>query len=166
MNMIVNNIDDLQIVAVLDWEWSYAGPQELFWSPPLWLLGEHPVSWEDGVDDSRVSRYHEHLDIFIAVMQEEEAKLPSSTDEDLPSVILRKKQQDGSLWFYHIMHEPYNGPNNVPFSRLRASIPDFDELAAALSTEETDAFVQLKLKHLQRYEEELAETKRRYPDFV
>lgn len=166
MNMIVNNIDDLQIVAVLDWEWSYAGPQELFWSPPLWLLGQHPVCWEDGVDNSRVSKYHDHLDIFIAVMQEEEAKILSSTGEDLPSVILRKKQQDGSLWFYHIMHEAYNGPNNVPFSHLRASVPDFDELAAAVSTKETEAFVQMKLKHLERYKEELAETKRRYPDFV
>lgn len=32
MNMMVNNANNLHIVAVLDWEWSYAGPRELFWS--------------------------------------------------------------------------------------------------------------------------------------
>lgn len=99
-------------------------------------------------------------------MQEEEAKILNSTSEDLPSVVLRRKQQDGSLWFYHIMHEAYNGPNNVPYSRLRASVPDFDELSAAVSKTDTEAFVQMKLKHLERYEEELAETERRHPDFV
>ncbi|KAF2207364.1 hypothetical protein CERZMDRAFT_115222 [Cercospora zeae-maydis SCOH1-5] len=79
MNMIVNNTMDLRIVAVLDWEWSYAGPQELFWSPPLWLLGQHPVCWEDGFEDSRLSRYHRNLDILIKVMQEEEVNILKST---------------------------------------------------------------------------------------
>lgn len=167
MNMMVNNVDDLEVVAVLDWEWSYAGPSELFWSPPLWLLGQHPVCWEDGVDNSRVSRYHEHLDVLIAVLQEEEAKiLPKRPGDELPSVLLRNKQHDGSMWFYHLMHEAYHGPNTVPFSHLRAAVSDFDELAAAVSREETEAFVQMKMKHLQSYAEKLAETKRRYPEWV
>lgn len=163
---MVNNSEDLQIMAVVDWEWSYAGPQELFWSPPLWLLGEHPICWENGVDDTRLSRYHHNLDILIKVMQEEEAKILTSTPDCLPSVLLRNQQQDGSFWFYHIMHEAYNGPTTVPSRHLRAAVPDFDELAAAVSKEETEAFVQMKLKHLECYEEELARTKRRLPGFV
>ncbi|THW50972.1 hypothetical protein D6D21_01689 [Aureobasidium pullulans] len=166
-NMMVDNAEDLNIVAVLDWEWSYAGPQELFWSPPLWLLGQPPASWEDGHDDSRLSRYNKYLDIWIRVVQEEEQKvLDISTgddhDKELPSVLLRKQRRDGSMWFYHIMQEAFNGPNSVPFSRLREAVPDFEELAAAVSKEDTEAFVKMKMEHKDRYEKDLAEMKERY----
>lgn len=166
MNMIVNNSDDLRVVAVLDWEWSYAGPQELFWSPPNWLVGGHPACWEKGSNDPRLSRYQHYLDILIKVMQEEETKLPYMQGEELPSVLLRKRRQDGSMWFYHIMQEACNGPTTLPFDRLRASVPDYEELAAAVPKEETEAFVQMKLEHLKRYEDELAEMKRRHPDVL
>ncbi|CAD0031304.1 unnamed protein product, partial [Aureobasidium pullulans] len=166
-NMMVDNAEDLNIVAVLDWEWSYAGPQELFWSPPLWLLGQPPASWEDGHDDSRLSRYNKYLDIWIRVIQEEEQKvLDSSTGDDhhveRPSGLLQKQRQGGSMWFYHIMQEAFNGPNSVPFSRLREAVPDFEELAAAVSKEDTEAFVKMKMEHKDRYEKDLAEMKERY----
>lgn len=162
MNMMVNNEEDLQIVAVLDWEWSYSGPSELFWSPPLWLLGQHPVYWEDG--DLRLTRYFKNLDLWIQIMQQEEGILNDGTnnDTDLPSAIIRKHQKEGSMWFFHIMHEANLGPTSVPFARLRASVSDYCKLAAAVSVEKTEEFVQLKLEHLQRYEEELAEAKRRH----
>ncbi|THZ82486.1 hypothetical protein D6C84_05769 [Aureobasidium pullulans] len=166
-NMMVDNAEDLNIVAVLDREWSYADPQELFWSPPLWLLGQPPASWEDGHDDSRLSRYNKYLDIWIRVIQEEEQKvLDSSTgddhDKELPSVLLQKQRQDGSMWFYHIMQEAFNGPNSIPFSRLREAVPDFEELAAAISKEDAEAFVRKKMEHKDRYEKDLAEMKERY----
>ncbi|KAH8590402.1 hypothetical protein B0O99DRAFT_676005 [Bisporella sp. PMI_857] len=43
--MIVNNERDLKIVGVIDWEWSYAGPCQLFCSPPHWLLLDSPNYW-------------------------------------------------------------------------------------------------------------------------
>ena len=46
-NMIVNSAEDLEIVAVIDWEWSYAGPLQLFWSPPRWLLIQTPNTWSE-----------------------------------------------------------------------------------------------------------------------
>lgn len=167
MNMIVNNADDLQIVAVVDWEWSYAGPQEISWSPPRWLVGQSPTMWVDkGPDDPLLSRYQHYLDILIKVLQEEETKLDCIAGDELPSVLMRRKQQDGSMWFYHIMQEALNGPTTVVFAGLRASVPDYEKLAAAVSKEETEAFVQMKLEHLKRYEAELAEMKRRHPDIV
>ncbi|KAH9841293.1 hypothetical protein Tdes44962_MAKER07796 [Teratosphaeria destructans] len=60
-NMIVNNAVDLQIVAVVDWEWSYAGPIELLWSAPRWLLVQSPSMWEDR---SILARYNKYLEIF------------------------------------------------------------------------------------------------------
>ncbi|OBW63590.1 MAG: Uncharacterized protein AUREO_063440 [Aureobasidium pullulans] len=167
--MMVDNAEDLNIVAVLDWEWSYAGPQELFWSPPLWLLGQHPASWEDGVDDTRLSRYDKHLDILTRVIQEEEANVLSNGSGDdrrnqLPSVMLQRKRQNGSMWFYHIMQEAFNGPNSVPFCRLRESVSDFEELSAAVPQGEIEAFVRMKMEHKERYEKDLAEMKERHGD--
>jgi hypothetical protein len=160
--MIVNNREDLQIIAVLDWEWSYSGPSELFWSPPVWLLGRHPVHWQD--DDPLQSQYLKNLDLWIEIMQEEEGELNNGTDDDvstdLPSTIIRKQRQDGSMWFYHIIQEANNGPTSLPFGGLQASVPDYLKLAAEVSEEKIEEFVRLKMDHLQRYEEELAQVLR------
>ena len=66
------------------------------------------------------------------------------------------------MWFYHIMQEAFNGPNSIPFSRLREAVPDFEELAAAVSKEDTEAFVKMKMEHKDHYEKDLAEMKERY----
>ncbi|KAK9440300.1 Protein kinase-like domain protein [Metarhizium brunneum] len=36
---------NLQIVAVIDWEFSYAAPSEFTFAPPWWLLIEQPEYW-------------------------------------------------------------------------------------------------------------------------
>lgn len=64
------------------------------------------------------------------------------------------------------MQKAFNGPTTVPFDRLRTSVPDYEELAAAVSREETETFVQMKIQHLKRYEDELTEMKRRHPDVL
>jgi aminoglycoside phosphotransferase (APT) family kinase protein len=33
-NILVNNATDLKIVAVVDWEWAYAAPYQMLYSPP------------------------------------------------------------------------------------------------------------------------------------
>jgi len=43
--MIVNTERDLKIVGVIDRELSYAGPSQLFYSPPPWLLLDLPIYW-------------------------------------------------------------------------------------------------------------------------
>lgn len=40
-NVLVNK--SLQIVGVIDWEFTYVAPVELFHAPPWWLLLEQPV---------------------------------------------------------------------------------------------------------------------------
>lgn len=37
--------DTLEILAVMDWEWTYAGPYQFLFSPPPWLILENPTSW-------------------------------------------------------------------------------------------------------------------------
>lgn len=37
-SLIVRSEEDLTIVGVVDFEWSYVGPAQLFGSAPCWLL--------------------------------------------------------------------------------------------------------------------------------
>jgi hypothetical protein len=54
-NTIVNNEQDLKIVAVIDWEWSYTAPVQLANSTPSWLLIESPNAWSSV--DERLTRF-------------------------------------------------------------------------------------------------------------
>lgn len=150
--MIVNNADDLEIVAVIDWEWSYAGPEELLWSPPRWLVLEIPNVWSSQ-KTGNLTRYNKYFEIFAQMIEEQEGDVLGEELDPArrPSTLLRQRQQDGSAWFYHIIRESFNGPNLMPFAQLRAAVPDFDELANAIPKEEVEAFVQMKMTHLQHY---------------
>ena len=65
-NMIVKNAQDLKVVAVVDWEWTYAGPCQLFWSAPRWLVIEPLVNWGSGHDKIRL-RYEKYLRGFAYI---------------------------------------------------------------------------------------------------
>ncbi|MCJ1422366.1 hypothetical protein MMC29_000246 [Sticta canariensis] len=88
-NMIVDNAQNLKIVAVIDWEWTYAGPYQLFWSPPRWLLIQPPNSWE--VSDERLSRYHRYLELYMRILGEEEVRVLGAdiNPEERPSKMMR-----------------------------------------------------------------------------
>ena len=43
-NLIVQGKEDLTVVGVVDLEWSYIGPAQLFGSAPWWLLQDRPVN--------------------------------------------------------------------------------------------------------------------------
>lgn len=77
-NILVNR--DLRIVAICDWEWSYTAPYEIFSSAPSWLILRNPDAWTQtyrfdapGPDDL-LSLYKRKLDLFLTVMEEEEAR--------------------------------------------------------------------------------------------
>lgn len=100
-------------------------------------------------------------------MQEEEIRMPCDASDSLPSVLLRRSRDGGSMWFYHIMQEAFNGPDYVPFRRLQASVPNFEALAeGAVSQNEVNSFVRMKIGNLEQYKEQLAETKRRHVNIL
>ncbi|KAE9964324.1 hypothetical protein BLS_008454 [Venturia inaequalis] len=153
-NMMVNNTKDLKIVAVFDWEWSYAGPYQLFCCPPRWLVFDRPNQW--AYEDERLQRYIKYLDILIQALEKEEV----DTSQDVAPMeerlsTMMKGQKGGQMWFHHIIWEGFNGPTCVPFQKLRAAVPDFDELAAAIPEEEIDEFVKTKMQHLIDYKNKL-----------
>lgn len=66
------------------------------------------------------------------------------------------------MWFHHLIWEGFNGPTNVPCEQLRAAVPDFEKLVAAVSKIEADAFVKMKMQHLAEYKVLVAKKKKWY----
>lgn len=149
--MIVNNERDLQIVGVIDWEWSYAGPCQLFSSPPHWLLLDSPNHWFKD-DEDVASRYEKSLEMFLTILEEEEGVTLSDIplDERL-SALMRECKEDGRMWFHYIIRQGFNGPDMLVWERLRAATPDFDQLVESVSEAEITSFVGEKMLALAKY---------------
>ncbi|KAJ5146129.1 uncharacterized protein N7515_000693 [Penicillium bovifimosum] len=61
--------ENMQIVGVVDWEFTYAAPVEFSYAPPWWLLIEKPEYWSKGIEDwTRVFDYR--LKTFLKVMKD------------------------------------------------------------------------------------------------
>ncbi|KAI1172663.1 hypothetical protein F4777DRAFT_495602 [Nemania sp. FL0916] len=163
MNLIVNNEQDLKVIAVIDWEWSYAAPAQMAHSMPLWLLVEPPTVWTC-VDDGTLTRFNEVLELYTRILKEEEQNVIGAhvNERAKPSALLKKDQEQGRQWFHCILIHGFNGPTCVPFVKLREETADWDELAAAVPEDEITAFVEKKCADLQTYKMQLAETEERY----
>ncbi|ATY67444.1 kinase-like domain [Cordyceps militaris] len=58
---------NMDIVCVIDWEFSYAAPSEYTFAPPWWLLLEQPEYWDNGFDDW-LENYERRLPTFLRAM--------------------------------------------------------------------------------------------------
>ncbi|KAM0812778.1 hypothetical protein AB5N19_12769 [Seiridium cardinale] len=161
-NMIVNNEKDLEIIAVVDWEWSYTAPAQMVDSTPSWLLIESPNAWPSV--DKRFARFQKNLELFTRILKEEEEKVLGTDvpEDETPSGILGECQKQGRQWFHHLLLRGFNGPNCVPFIKLREETEDWDKLVSAIPEEDIEAFVEKKVADLQTYEKQLGETQERY----
>ncbi|TGJ85061.1 hypothetical protein E0Z10_g3675 [Xylaria hypoxylon] len=161
-NMIVDNEQDLKIIAVIDWEWSYAAPAQVVHSTPSWLLIESPNNWPSV--DEKLVRFNKYLELYTRILEEEEQKVLGDNvrEDEKPSVLLRECQRQGRQWFHFILLRGFNGPSCVPFVKLREETADWDELVSAIPEDKIKAFVQKKVADLQRYETQLADTQERY----
>nr|POE61560.1 hypothetical protein CFP56_77977 [Quercus suber] len=156
-DMIVDSTKYLKIVAVIDWEWSYAGPEELLWSPPRWLVLEASNAWSTSTEDN-LTRYNKYFEMYVKMIEEQEVNILGEhlSMDKRPSALLRQRHQDGSAWFYYIIRDSFNGPTLMPWVQLRAAVPDFDEMVKSISQEELETFVSMKIDHLKLYSTLLA----------
>ncbi|TWU72580.1 hypothetical protein ED733_002516 [Metarhizium rileyi] len=70
------------IVGVIDWEFSYAAPNEFTFAPPWRLLLEQPEYWTEGLDNW-IERYESCLPIFLEAMEDcEDAAIASGKIQD------------------------------------------------------------------------------------
>ncbi|OAA44789.1 Protein kinase-like domain protein [Metarhizium rileyi] len=91
---------DLQIVAVIDWEFSYAAPSEFTFAPPWWLLVEQPEYWDKGLADW-TEKYEHCLAIFLRAMVDcEDASIASGGlhEEQRLSGKMRESWASGDFW--------------------------------------------------------------------
>lgn len=160
-NLIVRSKEDLTVVGVVDLEWSYIGPAQLFGSAPWWLLQDRPVNsaWDcDNNEPPKVAaRYFRYLEIFKHVLEEEEAKMPGHEDKEL-SYLVKWSQDSGAMWLHMLLSAGFNDQCSFPFTQLRRHVgakewarreKEFDNRA------ELAAFAAQKVRKLDEYDEAL-----------
>lgn len=155
-NMIVNNATDLKIVAVLDWEWTYTAPYQMFYSPPRWLSMKKPIYWQQP-NGSEFTQYKACLEIFLRELEQEESErnkgLPHFELRETLSGLMRQSMADGKFWYHELLYACFTGAENTAWKAICNMHPDHDELAP-ISEPELDSFVEKKMDQLREYEAE------------
>ncbi|PQK17141.1 hypothetical protein BB8028_0007g03400 [Beauveria bassiana] len=95
---------NLQINGVIDWEFSYAAPNEFTFAPPWWLLLEQPEHWKQGIDDWS-EKYEARLTTFLKAMADCEDVMIASGQlqeggERLSSK-MRESWASGDFWIVY-----------------------------------------------------------------
>ncbi|PBP16941.1 hypothetical protein BUE80_DR012316 [Diplocarpon rosae] len=149
-NMIVKSEQDLTVVGVVDLEWSYVGPAQLFGSAPWWLLQDRLNNWDTDLDGWEVleilARYQSYLEIFKRVLDEEEEKMPGA--EKALSDLVRCSENSGAMWLHMMLSWGFNHRYSLPFSQLRLHRGEekWDQLEKPFyETEEMDRFTEQKM---------------------
>lgn len=92
--------EDLTVVGVVDLEWSYIRPAQLFGSAPWWLLQDRPVNsaWNSNGDEPPkiAARYFRYLDIITSILEDGESKLPGHEQKEL-STLVKWSQASGAM---------------------------------------------------------------------
>ncbi|KAG8407868.1 hypothetical protein J3458_020179 [Metarhizium acridum] len=91
---------NLNIVGVIDWEFSYAAPNEFTFAPPWWLLLEQPEYWKEGLDDW-IEKYEHRLKVFLKAMVDcEDAAIASGKlqEHQRLSCKMRESWATGDFW--------------------------------------------------------------------
>jgi hypothetical protein len=111
-NVLIN--EHLQIIGVVDWEFTYAAPVEFSHAPPWWLLLEQPVYWPDGMEPwTKV--YGSRLQTFLKVLTRTggPGHRPQQTErEQRLSGPMQQSWESGDFWV------TYAARNNFAFNAV------------------------------------------------
>ncbi|KAL2871409.1 phosphotransferase family protein [Aspergillus lucknowensis] len=104
-NVLLN--ENMQIVGVVDWEFTYAAPAEFSYAPPWWLLIEKPEYWPKGIEDwTTVFDYR--LKTFLKVMKNREdiaIQEGRLTEDQRLSGHMGQSWESGDFWImYAVLH--------------------------------------------------------------
>ncbi|KAF2759875.1 hypothetical protein EJ05DRAFT_531274 [Pseudovirgaria hyperparasitica] len=156
-NVIVRSEDDLTIVGIVDLEWSYIGPAQLFGSAPWWLLGRRLVDVDTRYDEDHpetTARYLKYLEIFKRVLGEEEARMPGYDRRNELSKLVQWSESSGAMWLHMLLSVGFNHPKNLPCVQLEQHIGSkkWGALLQQSAGPEMDVFVEEKVVQLAQYE--------------
>lgn len=155
-NLIVKSDEDLTIVGVVDLEWSYVGPAQLFASAPWWLLQDRPINPQWDCDDNQppdvAARYFKHLEIYKRVLEEEEVKRPGHEKKEV-SGLVKWSEASGAMWLHMLLSCGFNDTYSFPFTQLRqhVGIDKWTSQRSAVHPEEVETFVVQKTLQLEQY---------------
>lgn len=91
---------NMQIVGVIDWEFTYAAPVEFSYSPPWWLLIEQPEYWPDGISNWK-DIYGSRLKTFLNAMEDVEDKAMAMgrlREDQRLSLKMKASWDSGDFW--------------------------------------------------------------------
>lgn len=91
---------DHRIVAVIDWEFTYAAPAEFTYSPPSWLLLVTPEEWDGGLDDW-AAKYEPRFETFLRVLEAKEREFSTQgrlNESQVLSTHMRRSWETGDFW--------------------------------------------------------------------
>ncbi|KAJ5225884.1 hypothetical protein N7468_007109 [Penicillium chermesinum] len=158
-NVIVRSKDDLTIAGVVDIEWVYAGPAQLFGSAPWWLLLDRPVNdewdFEAGEAPKATDRYFKCLEVFIRVLEEEETRMKESGQRELTELV-KWSRDEGAMWLHMLLSSGFFDDLTFPCMQLRnyKGAQWWDQCMKEYGhTEEVEKFVVDKMKDLAAYDE-------------
>jgi len=153
-NILVNNYKDLQIVAVVDWEWSWAAPYQMLYSPPRWLLLKPPIDWDREQLPELMERYKSCFQVYIRVFEEEESKMECVQAEasQKMSFFMRSAMDDGKLWFHELIYSSFEGPMSIAWEAIQKVLHDKAEMPTlSVSEAEVCSFVRQKMDERREY---------------
>jgi hypothetical protein len=98
VNVLLN--ENIKIIGVVHWEFTYAVPAEFSYAPPWWLLIEKSEVWPKGIEDwTRV--FDHHLKTFLRATRagEDTAIYPGQLKEDQRlSGPMQQSWESGDFW--------------------------------------------------------------------
>ncbi|KAF5583639.1 kinase-like domain protein [Fusarium subglutinans] len=97
-NILLNESDD--IAALIDWEYTYAGPTQFFLDPPWWLLLETAEMWSPDLEHWRQT-YESRLRIWLSAIEKAEASMGASAYKNFAvplSRYMRESWQTGRFF--------------------------------------------------------------------
>ncbi|GAD99681.1 conserved hypothetical protein [Paecilomyces variotii No. 5] len=99
--------EHMQIVGVVDWEFTYAAPAEFSYAPPWWLLVERPELWPKGIGDW-TKIFDNRLKTFLKAMKDREdiaIQQGLLREQSRLSGRMQKSWESGDFWImYAVLH--------------------------------------------------------------
>lgn len=95
-NILLDDSDN--IVALIDWEYTYVAPSQFSLDPPWWLLIETAEIWTEGTM-AWIATYEERLKVWLTSMEKAEADFEKDPPFDKPmSVYMRESWHTDRFW--------------------------------------------------------------------
>ncbi|KAI4650646.1 hypothetical protein J4E93_003003 [Alternaria ventricosa] len=150
-NMIVD--EELNIKAVLDFEFCTVLPAELSHDPPWWLTILRPTTWIDNDFDfgALKARLEPHIKQFLQVMEKKEKEKGGSVA--LLSARMRDSWASNKFWFNLAMSDSWS----IDAVYWAALHKPGDEVLDNVLKGEMEAFVEMKMEQLDAYNAECKE---------